>query len=212
MTAVPLPPGFTGGSANGVSADGAVIVGDGGLVPFGFGAWRWTEAQGPVNLGSLGGAFPFTRAMAVSGDGRVVIGNGYGPNGFEAFRWTAEEGMVGLGDLVGGSFSSWANGGVSYDGSIIVGGSQSAEYASDAFIWDAAHGMRSIKNVLQDEYGLDLTGWNLEEAYGLSADGLTISGWGFNPLGQREAWVAHIPEPASLALLLIGLSVALRRR
>ena len=34
--------------------------------------------------------------------------------------WTAESGMVGLGDLPGGSYSSWANGGVNHDGSVIV--------------------------------------------------------------------------------------------
>ena len=59
---------------------------------------------------------------------------------------------------------------------------------------------------------MDLTGWNLEEAMGLSDDGLTISGWGYNPDGHREGWVAHIPEPASLGLMLIGLGLAFRRR
>jgi probable HAF family extracellular repeat protein len=213
MISLGVPAGFVAARGNGVSADGSVIVGDGSILPFGSGAWRWTEAGGFVNLGNLGGAFPFTRAMGLSGDGRVVVGNGYGPNGFEAFLWTAEGGMVGLGDLPGGTFSSWANGAVNYDGSIIVGGSQSGEYASDAFIWDATHGMRSLKHVLEDEFGLDLTGWNLEEAQGLSADGLTISGWGYNPLGQREAWVAHIPEPATIGLLLFGaLGTVARRR
>jgi probable HAF family extracellular repeat protein len=207
-----LPAGFTAAGANAISADGSVIVGDGSLVPFGLGAWRWTASDGFTNIGSLGGAFPFTRAMGVSGNGEVIFGNGYSHNGFEAFRWTAETGMVPLGDLPGGSYSSWANGGSNYDGSIIVGGSQSTEYASDAFIWDAAHGMRSLKHVLQDEYGLDLTGWNLEEAIGMSDDGQTITGWGYNPLGQREGWVVRIPEPGSLGLFLVGFGLALRRR
>jgi uncharacterized membrane protein len=199
MVSLGLPPGATSAWAAEISGDGSVVVGENLAVPFGFAAWRWTETEGFADLGNLGG-FPFTRARGISGDGQVIIGNGYGPNGFEAFMWTAEGGMVGLGDLPGGSYSSWANGGINYDGSVIVGGSQSDEYASDAFIWDAVHGMRSLKYVLEHEYGLDLTGWNLEEAQGLSDDGLTISGWGFNPLGQREGWVAHIAEPILLPL------------
>jgi len=217
MVSMGVPTGFLGGSANDISQDGSVIVGDGGILPFGLGAWRWTETGGFTNLGTLGGAFPLTRAQGVSGDGQVIIGNGYGPNGFEAFRWTEAGGMVGLGQLpVPGGLpwvaASYANGGISYDGSIIVGGSASSENASDAFIWDEINGMRILKDVLEDEYGLDLTGWNLEEAQGLSDDGRTISGWGYNPLGQREAWVVHIPEPASASLLLLGLALALRRR
>jgi probable HAF family extracellular repeat protein len=200
MVSLGLPPGFWAAFAQGVSPDGAVVVGDGGILPFGYGSWRWTDAEGFIDLGSLGGAFPFTRAQGISADGQVIVGNGYGPSGFEAFRWTADDGIVGLGDLPGGTYASWANGGVSHDGSIIVGGSTSAEYFSDAFIWDAENGMRSLKHVLEDEYGLDLTGWNLEEAMGLSDDGRTISGWGYNPLGQREGWVAHMAEPIVLPL------------
>ena len=212
MVSMGLPAGHTFAGAAAISGDGSVIVGDMSGVPFGYSAWKWTEADGYVDLGSLGGAFPFERAQGVSGDGQVIIGNGYSPSGFEAFMWTEAGGMVGLGDLPGGSYSSWANGGVNYDGSVIVGGSQSAEYGSDAFIWDAVNGMRSLKGVLESEYGLDLTGWNLEEAIGLSDDGNTISGWGYNPDGIREGWVVHIPEPASLSLLLIGFGLALRRR
>jgi probable HAF family extracellular repeat protein len=211
MTSLGLPTGASAARAAETSADGSVIVGDFTLTTGGVGAWRWTEADGFTNLGNLS-FVQFTRAQGISGNGQVIIGNGFGASGFEAFRWTAEGGLVGLGDLPGGSYSSWANGGVSYDGSIIVGGSQSSEYASDAFIWDEVHGMRSLKNVLQNECGLDLAGWNLEEAQGLSDDGLTISGWGYNPDGVRVGWVAHIPEPASLGLLLVGFGLALRRR
>jgi hypothetical protein len=59
--------------------------------------------------------------------------------------------------------------------------------------------MRSIKRVLEDDYGIDLTGWILEEASGLSADGKTISGWGFNPAGERVGWVAKLPTDCAPA-------------
>ncbi|MFQ5806090.1 MAG: hypothetical protein ACE5I3_06545 [Phycisphaerae bacterium] len=67
--------------------------------------------------------------------------------------------------------------------------------------------MRNLQDVLTDEYGLDLTGWRLSVAYGISADGLTIVGDGQNPNGDTEAWIAHIPEPAALWLLAFGVLV-----
>jgi len=58
-------------------------------------------------------------------------------------------------------------------------------------------------------------------ATGVSADGLTIAGYGFNPNGGLEAWIASLrqdvvatPEPAALGLLGLGLAglASLRRR
>ncbi|MBM4030191.1 MAG: PEP-CTERM sorting domain-containing protein [Planctomycetes bacterium] len=75
--------------------------------------------------------------------------------------------------------------------------------------------MRRLADVLAGDYGLTLTGWTLEEAWGVSADGLVFAGWGTNPSGQTEAWIARveaIPEPAGLVLLLGGLAALARRR
>jgi hypothetical protein len=43
----------------------------------------------------------------------------------------------------------------------------------EAFIWDAVHGMRNLREVLIQEYGLDLSVWTLSEARGVSADGVS---------------------------------------
>jgi len=72
--------------------------------------------------------------------------------------------------------------------------------------------MRSVKDVLQDECGPDLTGWTLTEANGISADGNTIVGYGTNPLGNTEAWIAVIPEPGGDAALLALITGVLARR
>ena len=60
----------------------------------------------------------------------------------------------------GGSFFSEAWG-VSADGGVVVGYGYSSS-GREAFIWDTTNGMRSLKNVLEVDYGLDLSGWRLD--------------------------------------------------
>jgi hypothetical protein len=63
---------------------------------------------------------------------------------------------------------------------------------SEAFIWDTVNGMRNLRKVLAYDYGLNLAGWILQEARGISADGRTLIGWGLNPSGWGEAWIAKL--------------------
>ena len=66
--------------------------------------------------------------------------------------------------------------------------------------------------MLVDDYGLDLTGWTLTYAGGISENGLSIVGIGTNPDGYSEAWIAAIPEPATLGLTLAGLALLTFKR
>jgi probable HAF family extracellular repeat protein len=183
---------FINSSATGVSADGAVVVGDTSSSE----AFRWTANSGMVGLGNLLGGNSGSRASGVSADGSAVIGLSLGANGNEAFRWTANGGMAGLGDLAGGDFYSYANG-VSSDGSVIVGYSSSTN-GYEPFIWNQDRGMQSLADVLTAS-GIDLTGWKIDSAAGISADGLTIYGSGHDASGNYEGWLAKLDAPQSIA-------------
>ena len=56
-------------------------------------------------------------------------------------------------------------------------------------IWTAGEGPRLVKDLLVEDYGLDLSGWELHYAAGISDDGRTIVGAGVNPEGQAEGWI-----------------------
>ncbi|CAG0952928.1 hypothetical protein PHYC_00299 [Phycisphaerales bacterium] len=201
-----LPGGQYASYAYGVSADGAVVVGQSYGGPDQQAVY-WDEA-GIHAMGFMPtppGYAPASSAEAASNDGSVIVGwsrSMNSLNGTEAFRWTAATGMVPLGDLAGGAFQSWAYD-VSGDGSVVVGrasiagpcGPFGCNSEGRAFIWDEAHGMRDLQQVLTD-LGVDLTGWKLLEARGVSFDGRVITGSGLNPEGLGEAWVASLsPAP-----------------
>ncbi|MFG0286236.1 MAG: hypothetical protein ACF8R7_17620, partial [Phycisphaerales bacterium JB039] len=62
-----------------------------------------------------------------------------------------------------------------------------------AVIWDRIRGMRGLKAVLEDDFGLDLTDWLLHRAIDITADGRFIVGQAMNPAGVREAYIVQIP-------------------
>jgi probable HAF family extracellular repeat protein len=189
-------PGRANSRAIAVSADGSVAVGSGYNLPS-FEkeeAFLGTQAGGIEGLGYMpggGGSFP----NAISPEGSVIAGTASSATGSTAFRWTRSSGMVSIGHLPGRRLTH--PGGVSANGSIIVGASFVDRDHATAFIWDAAHGMRSLESVLETEYGLDLAGWTLENAFGITPDGSVIVGWGKNPAGWREAFRAVLGAPSA---------------
>lgn len=203
MVGLGFLPGAIWSEASGISEDGSTIVGDSFVEDVGFEAFRWTASTGMDGLGRLPGDAE-SQAWAVSADGSVVVGQSFSEAVFQAFRWTASSGMVGLGNLPDGSFVSSVANDLSGDGSLIVGEGQSESGVSTAFVWDPIHGMRSLRDVLVNDYGLDLSGWTLEAASGISADGRAIAGLGTNPSGEHEAWIAFLPEPSVGLLLALG--------
>jgi uncharacterized membrane protein len=195
---------YFGGNAVGVSADGSVIVGTLWETSTSPGrAYRWTAATGMRLLsadleGGAGGITP---------DGTVIVGG----LGGEAFRWTEQGGVQLLGTLDPSMPGAGAYA-TSADGSVIVGQSPFShpQEPNDGFVWDAVHGMRSLTTVVSD-LGFNLQGQIIEQGNAVSADGTIISGRAFGPLGG-QVFVLTLPEPASVAGLLVMVPVALARR
>ncbi|MDQ7012841.1 MAG: GC-type dockerin domain-anchored protein [Planctomycetota bacterium] len=185
-----LPGGLFRSGASAISADELVIVG-GGRSEQGLEAYRWVEETGMVGLGYIPGGYPESTALAVSADGSVVVGNGYDATHQRAFRWTEQAGMVALEKIHPDQIFQRV-GGVSWDGDVIVGEVGVGEVGFGPFYWTPEGNTRWLADVL-DEHGIETHhGWYLYKASAVSADGRTIVGWGINPDGDGEGWVAYL--------------------
>ncbi len=195
--------------AFGISADGAKIVGVAEEPANGNSAFKWSADTGMQRLTSLGAGL-FAQANGISADGEITVGDSSAGAGLQrAVRWDAAGNIQNLGVLPG--FTSSFAVGVNINGSMVVGNCTGAGLPSTPFLWTPSSGMVDLASLLASK-GLDLTGWNLGQVTGISADGGTIVGGGyFN--GAARGWVvSDVPAPgAGLAFGTMGL-MGLRRR
>jgi probable HAF family extracellular repeat protein len=174
-----------------------VVVGRGSSsnTPF-FEAFRW-ESGVMVGLGDLAGGDFESRAMAVSDDGTVIVGQGWGPVDLEAVRWV--NGVIqSLGHSVAND--------VSADGSVIVGqrfrwengvvttlGGTATGVSADASVMAGYDGFAPGSQALRWENGVatglgDLPGGVFfSQALDVSRDGAVVVGYGTSSSG-REAF------------------------
>jgi probable HAF family extracellular repeat protein len=201
MVSLGVLPGGTLSVANGISADGSTVVGVGdaaGIADEGV-VWKvtGTTVTTAFGLGLLSGG-TFTDALAVNANGSVVVGFGDSPAypSNEAIRWTVSGTAVltttELGALPGDT-NSQANA-VNADGSVVVGQSGGGG-GNHAFRWTAANGMQSVQSLLVAA-GVNMTGWSLQDARGVSANGSIIVGYGSNPSSVFEGWIARLCDLA----------------
>jgi uncharacterized membrane protein len=217
-----------------ISANGEVIVG--AYIPNEEGAkvegFRWTEESGFEGLGQLVN-FP-SFVFDVSDDGTVIVGE----------QWLSDSGILD-GDY-NDNFSveqadldlvllNWGEDGTTppdgwtkdlpsenidqeeLDGVLLNWGDSGPNIM--ATIWDTENGLRDLQALLVEEFdlGSELEGWSLIRGNGISADGLTIVGFGINPEGNQEGFViqldpplmaasaaAAVPEPATIVSLVIS--------
>jgi len=152
--------GGTYSLAQGVSADGSVIVGQSSTSGGAYHAFKYVGTT-MTDLGTLGGTNSY--GQGVSADGSVIVGQSSTSGGaYHAFKYVGTT-MTDLGTL-GGTGSS-ANG-VSADGSVIVGQSNlTGNRASHAFKYSGS--------TMTD---LGTLGGTRSSANGVSADGSVIVG------------------------------------
>lgn len=175
----------------GMRADGVYRVGRGdrsGTSPWI--AIFWVTGTGDFRF--FPGTVGYAEAFGTTASGLVSVGTASSPNTErlfsvgEAVYWIGSD-PTALGDLPGGVFKSTAYA-ISDDATVIVGQGTSA-IGNEAFLWTQADGMRRLQDVIEDDFGIDLTGWTLTVARDVSAAGDAIVGWGTNPAGQQEAWL-----------------------
>jgi probable HAF family extracellular repeat protein len=165
--------------ANGVSADGSVVVGVSENDSDQWRAFRWMAQGRMQDLGTLGGCC--SEASGVSADGSVVVGEARNASGYvRAFRWTAAVGMQDLGTLGGDGSGAY---GVSADGSVVVGWAVNASDDVRAFRWTAAGDMQDLGTL----------GGIGSQAFGVSADGSVVVGFALNASDDVRAfrWTAQ---------------------
>ena len=204
--------GSSGGSsrANGVSADGSVVV---GWDEQDTGFWQGTYWRNGVATAMFDNdGFAMNSANAVSDDGRWVVGDaGFG---VQSWRYDIETGATQylgdadpFGDMQGST-------GISADGSVIVGYDRSFGPATFGMgtIWIEGLGMLNLTDYALGQ-GIDLMGRTLALPLAVSADGLTVVGLD-NLYHGFVVTLTPVPEPATVALMgagLAGLLLARRR-
>ncbi|MEK6701668.1 MAG: hypothetical protein AABZ53_05355 [Planctomycetota bacterium] len=186
-------PCYSNVTAYALNFDGTVAVGQADMR-----AYRWTLGSGMIDLGNLT-SHPWRMAAAkgITADGTVIVGSwGVNAAGFitQAFRWRADLGMQNLGSLDGAGISpaDTATISVSNDGSVIVGTSNTADFIPRPFLWTQATGMVNLQTYLA-AMGVDLTGWSLCYATGLSADGRTIVGNACMSPNATSGFIVRLP-------------------
>ena len=174
-------------------------------------AFTWTEDSGMQPLPGLPGApYALADARAVSADGSVAAGMALTPGErLRAVRWT-DRGIEDLGTVAG--FMDSIAYAISDAGDVVGGRVSGGVTPGEAAVWTPDTGLVLLSDYLL-AHGVDLpSGLRLEEVEAISGDGLTFAGQ-FQDLttGIREGFVATIPCPASVLVLLTPCLLARRR-
>lgn len=184
---------------------------------------RYRRGMPAQPIGHLSGSPQSTKGGNISGDGSIIIGSSNIDPGFtsRAFYWTEAAGIQTLPGLEN-EYETGAYA-ISSDGSLISAGGRiyhnlvpipgfnysvgeisgdGNTFATSNVLWRAEWGWRDASSVFADA-GIPTpfsTGYQFAHIQSMSYDGNTFAGVYHNGAFER-AFVAHIPEPATIALL-----------
>ncbi|HEU0207562.1 MAG TPA: hypothetical protein VFQ78_01155 [Candidatus Udaeobacter sp.] len=174
--------------ANAVNASGSVIVGWQDQPTGERTAAKWVR-RGPDYVEELiltpSGGFN-GEAMAVSSDGRTIVGGAY-DFGNSAWIWRQQTGVQPIDVSGGGNDAMFTALDVSNNGKTVVGFARKS-FHTRAFIWINGNGGIFLDRYLANHGVIVPVGWSLSVASLISADGNTIYGWGINPGGLIEMY------------------------
>jgi uncharacterized membrane protein len=190
---LPFPADATTVEANGVNADGTVVVGI-TLNSSTLTAVRWTSSGTDVIGAPPGGSVQSARS--VSADGLVVVGDGTTATGATAIRWTPSGGTEVLPRPTANAVTFAYD--TNQDGSVTVGtqAEPGSNYSAtgEALLWNLSgvHYVRDLLTVAGVAPSA-IQNWKLGYAASVSADGKVLLGAGTDPNGLQEAWIARLP-------------------
>lgn len=182
--------------AFGVSADGERVFGFTNCCsPWGF---VYSASEGVVRA-PVDGYVP----LGPSANGSAVCGYVAPASEVTPAIWTMPSSIAFIAEpITGRGIARAANS----NGTIVVGGMgetttgtfpvlwfASSNLAERAFLWSTG-GVTHDLSVFLPALGVDLSGWVLTQARGISADGRHLVGVGYHN-GVQEAWIAHLPCP-----------------
>jgi hypothetical protein len=166
-----------------------------------------------------GGNLVRSEGFGISANGQWMSGldhSGGTPNIVRAFKWKVGDAAMTV--LDAGSYENLTAYAISNDG-VAAGhawtsaGSYNAAVWDTTGVWDSSGNVKLVKDLL-DAAGMDTTAWTkLERVTTISDDGMTVGGYGIWAAdGSQRGFIATIPEPATLSLLVLGGLALVRRR
>ncbi len=203
---LPLPPNRFTTDALAISRDGSTTVGY-TIDNAGRGeAIAWNAAGVPMTLASTGVGTAI--AYSVNHDGSIIVGIS-GPNNNDVAWRNGQVADLGL----PAGYRNTQPLAVSDDGSVIVGVLNAPQAGiDDAGVWTQAFGWETLAAYLTRS-GVNLPGGaRLLDCRGVSADGMTFTGFGRFEPGGVQGFVATIPAPGALVLVPVLALRSLRRR
>ena len=170
------------GEALAASADGRVVVGAAYGTVNGNEAWRWTAATGVQPIGVLSGAPTTNRTKVRKAPPAPVVRS----ERADARRGAGTDGFF---------FAQAYAFAVSDNGNVIVGASGTFPNRS-ATIWTPATGMQYLTDYAAAQGVAIPANWYLATALAVSADGLSVGGWGIDPSSNLNSFVVDF-HPAT---------------